>query len=215
MTRNPMTPTEKATRATAQDVTKRSDLVFSRREVADFAGVSLQTVDKAIEQRVLPKRRAQKETVISEDGLAVMVVLSHAKLDLPVKVKQRVGKWIVTERPFAKKKAPPLRLSEVLMITLPEPVRQVIAEAEAYVVDRGRFVATDPHIFGGQPVIAGTRIPVHTIAERLEAGDTLDTLAEDYPHVERRALEIAARYARTHPRRGRPVKPWRDSPSRA
>jgi hypothetical protein len=60
-----------------------ASFTFSRREVAEFAGVSLQAVDKAIEQRVVAKRRVHAETLISEDGLAVMVMLGYAKLDLP------------------------------------------------------------------------------------------------------------------------------------
>src|SRR5919109_4625672 len=188
-----------------------SGLKFSRREVAEFAGCSLQAIDKAIEQRVVPKRRGKTETLIGEDGLAVMLMLTHTKLDLPVKTKQLVRQWLAESRPFAKKGEQTLELSEVLVVRVPEPVKEIVAEAEAYAADRDRFITSDPHVFGGQPVIAGTRIPVHTVAERLDAGDTLEVLAEDYPHVEPRALEVAARYAKTHPRRGRPAKPWRDA----
>jgi uncharacterized protein (DUF433 family) len=191
-----------------------SGFTFSRREVAEFAGCSLQAIDKAIEQRVVPKRRKRAETVIGEDGLAVMVMLGYAKLDLPVKAKQLVRQWISEERPFAKSGEQVLKLSEVIVLRLPEPAREVVAEAETYAADRDRLIMSDPRIFGGQPVIAGTRIPVHTVAERLDAGDTIGVLAEDYPHVDPRAFEIAARYSRTHPRRGRPVKPWRDTASR-
>jgi uncharacterized protein (DUF433 family) len=191
-----------------------SGLTFSRREVAEFAGCSLQAIDKAIEQRVVPKRRAKSETVIGEDGLAVMLMLAHTKLDLPVKTKQFVRQWLAESRPFAKKGEQMLELSEVLVVRVPEPVKTIVAEAAAYAADRNRFITSDPNVFGGQPIIAGTRIPVHTVAERLEAGDTLEVLAEDYPHVEPRALEVAARYARTHPRRGRPVKPWRNAAAR-
>lgn len=191
-----------------------SGSTFSRREVAEFAGCSLQAIDKAIEQRVVLKLRKHDETVIGEDGLAVMVLLGCAKLDLPVKAKQLVRQWIAVERPFAKSGERVLRLSDVIVLRVPESAREVVAQAETYAADRERFIASDPHIFGGQPVIAGTRIPVHTVAERLDAGDTIDVLAEDYPHVDPHAFQVAARYARTHPRRGRPVKPWGDGATR-
>lgn len=141
-------------------------------------------------------------------------MLGYAKLELPVRTKQLVRHWLAETRPFAKKGEQTLKLSEVLVVRVPEAVKEVVVEAEAYAADRDRLIASDPHVFGGQPVIAGTRIPVHTVAERLEAGDTLDVLAEDYPHVEPRALEVAARYAKTHPRRGRPLKSWRDAAPR-
>src|SRR5919204_869492 len=172
-----------------------SGLTFSRREVAEFAGCSLQAIDKAIEQRVVPKRRTKTETVIGEDGLAVMLMLEHTKLALPVKTKQRLRQWLAESRPFAKKGEQTLELSEVLLVRVPEPVKEAVAAAEAYAADRERFIRSDPHVFGGQPVIAGTRIPVHTVAERLEAGDTFEVLAEDYPHVERRGLAGGAPHA--------------------
>src|ERR687884_156221 len=75
-----------------------SGLTFSRREVAEFAGCSLQALDKAIEQRVVPKRRRSAETVIGEDGLAMMLMLAHTKLDLPVKTKQFVRQWLAESR---------------------------------------------------------------------------------------------------------------------
>jgi uncharacterized protein (DUF433 family) len=131
-----------------------------------------------------------------------------------VKAKQLVRQWISEERPFARSGEQMLKLSEVIVLRLPDPAREIVAEAEAYAADRDRLIVSDPHIFGGQPVIAGTRIPVHTVAERLDSGDTIDVLAEDYPHVDTRAFEVAVRYARTHPRRGRPVKPWRDGATR-
>jgi uncharacterized protein (DUF433 family) len=107
-----------------------------------------------------------------------------------------------------------LELSDVIVLRVPEPAREIVAEAETYAADRDRFIESNPHIFGGQPVIAGTRIPVHTVAQRLDFGETVDMLAEDYQHVEPRAFEVAARYARMHPRRGRPAKRWREAATR-
>jgi len=198
-------------RVREQGETPRSG--FSRREVAEFAGCSLSAIDKAIEQRVVPKRKDHGETVIGEDGLAVMVMLCHAQLDLPVKAKHLVRDWISNDRPFAGARRN-LELSDVVVLRVPESAREIVAEAAAYARDRDRLIVSDPDIFGGQPVIAGTRIPVHTLAERLEGGDSIDMLAEDFPHVDRRAFQIAGRYARTHPRRGRPAKPWLSPASR-
>jgi uncharacterized protein (DUF433 family) len=35
---------------------------------------------------------------------------------------------------------------------------------------------------GGGPVITGTRVPVRTIASRIEMGETHEVLRKDYPH---------------------------------
>lgn len=58
-----------------------------------------------------------------------------------------------------------------------------------------RLVAIDPRLNFGKPCISGTDIPTSIIAERFEAGDTLDDLAVDYgrPKIE---IEEAVRYER-------------------
>ncbi len=38
---------------------------------------------------------------------------------------------------------------------------------------------------GGTPVIAGTRVPVRTLIEYLEAGDTINDFLEGFPSVDR------------------------------
>lgn len=65
-------------------------------------------------------------------------------------------------------------------------------------------VEVDPEVRGGEPVFRGTRIPVHAIARKLELGSTQEELYEDHPRLKKGDLEIARRYARLYPRRGRP-----------
>src|ERR1035441_5874686 len=76
---------------------------------------------------------------------------------------------------------------------------------------RAGAVEADPSIRGGEPVIRSTRLGVRAVAQRLDHGDTIGTLAEDYPHIPAEAFLTAYTYARAHPRRGRPAKPWRGS----
>lgn len=38
---------------------------------------------------------------------------------------------------------------------------------------------------GGTPVFAGTRVPVRTLIEYLEAGDTINDFLEGFPSVDR------------------------------
>lgn len=48
---------------------------------------------------------------------------------------------------------------------------------------------------GGTPVFTGTRVPVQTLIEYLEAGDSLDEFLDDFPSVSREhaiaVLELA------------------------
>jgi uncharacterized protein (DUF433 family) len=40
-------------------------------------------------------------------------------------------------------------------------------------------------ILGGTPVFAGTRVPIQTLFDYLEEGDTLDEFLDDFPAVSR------------------------------
>ena len=44
-------------------------------------------------------------------------------------------------------------------------------------------IQVDPQIQGGTPVFRGTRVPVKTLFDYLEAGDTLAMFCEDFPSV--------------------------------
>ncbi len=55
-------------------------------------------------------------------------------------------------------------------------------------------VHSDPEIMGGTPVFVGTRVPVKSLYDYLEAGDSLDEFLESFPSVSREqavaALEL-------------------------
>jgi uncharacterized protein (DUF433 family) len=49
-------------------------------------------------------------------------------------------------------------------------------------------------ILGGTPVFAGTRVPVQTLFDYLEEGDSLDEFLDDFPSVSReRAVQVLER----------------------
>lgn len=59
----------------------------------------------------------------------------------------------------------------------------------------GAFITADPAIMMGKPVIAGTRITVELVLERLGAGSTIEQLLQDYPHLTREGIQAALSYA--------------------
>ena len=44
-------------------------------------------------------------------------------------------------------------------------------------------IVTDPQIMGGTPVFRGTRVPVQTLLDYLEAGDTITDFLKGFPTV--------------------------------
>jgi uncharacterized protein (DUF433 family) len=47
------------------------------------------------------------------------------------------------------------------------------------------LIVSDPDLLSGIPVFAGTRVPVKTLTDYLEAGDTIDDFLTDFPTVAR------------------------------
>ncbi|BFU91670.1 MAG: hypothetical protein NTAFB01_28570 [Nitrospira sp.] len=47
------------------------------------------------------------------------------------------------------------------------------------------LITTSPEVLGGTPVFAGTRVPVQTLIEYLEGGETIDDFLEGFPTVTR------------------------------
>ncbi len=47
------------------------------------------------------------------------------------------------------------------------------------------FYHIDPEILGGTPVFKGTRVPVQSLFDHLEAGDSIDDFLEGFPSVKR------------------------------
>ncbi|HEX8128893.1 MAG TPA: DUF433 domain-containing protein [Pyrinomonadaceae bacterium] len=55
-------------------------------------------------------------------------------------------------------------------------------------------------ILGGTPVFAGTRVPVQTLFDYLEGGDSLDEFLDDFPAVSREhAIKVLAKMKDPHP----------------
>jgi uncharacterized protein (DUF433 family) len=61
---------------------------------------------------------------------------------------------------------------------------------------RESVIVSDPEILGGTPCFRGTRVPVVTLIEYLEAGDTLDEFLDNFPSVTREAAIAALEEAK-------------------
>ena len=54
-----------------------------------------------------------------------------------------------------------------------------------------KHIVSDPSIMMGKPIIAGTRITVELVLEKLTAGETMDQILEAYPRLSRDAIHEA------------------------
>jgi len=54
-----------------------------------------------------------------------------------------------------------------------------------------KSINIDPEIMGGTPVFTGTRVPIQTLFDYLEGGDSLEEFLEGFPSVDReKAIEV-------------------------
>lgn len=60
------------------------------------------------------------------------------------------------------------------------------------------LIQRSDEILGGTPVFAGTRVPVQTLFDYIEEGDTLDEFLDDFPAVSREhAVKVLERMKET------------------
>lgn len=78
----------------------------------------------------------------------------------------------------------------VVMWTLLDWSRQAFMEKPSVIV-------SDPEILGGTPCFRGTRVPVDSLIDYLEAGDTLDEFLDNFPSVTKEAAIAALEEAKT------------------
>ncbi len=59
----------------------------------------------------------------------------------------------------------------------------------------GKLIVSDPGVMMGKPVIAGTRITVELILEKLAAGETVEQILEAHPRLTGEAIQAALAFA--------------------
>ncbi len=74
--------------------------------------------------------------------------------------------------------------------------------AKFVMTSTSRLIHSDPDILGGTPVFVGTRVPMKTLLDYLEAGDSLEVFLDHFPSVRREqaigVLELAKEILTTY-----------------
>jgi uncharacterized protein (DUF433 family) len=184
------------------------------KEAAHLAGVPKRRIEKDCEEGIVPRRNLKlwmrERSAAHVPMHAVVYSCAMHSLDglkMEKKSKRRVWKFLRsrTEANFGS-----LELSPGLMFNLDPVVAEAWKRTCVYLETRHEHLAVDPEIFGGEPILKGTRITCQSVLGRIDGGETLEELVEDYPEISKEAFEAALIYARAHPPRGRPSagKPW-------
>ena len=57
------------------------------------------------------------------------------------------------------------------------------------------LIVSDPNVLMGKPVIAGTRLSVELILQKLSAGETIEQLLQAHPRLTRESVSAALDFA--------------------
>lgn len=58
-----------------------------------------------------------------------------------------------------------------------------------------KLIVSDPAVMMGKPAIAGTRITVELILDKLAAGETIEQILDAHPRITREAIQAALAFA--------------------
>jgi uncharacterized protein (DUF433 family) len=181
-------------------------VLLTPNEVAALAETSKTIVEKALEQKILgaPRGARGDRRLLPLHAVALAATAKILGRRLSVSDKKRVAREIASMSPAALKTAE-IEVAPSILVRIGALTREAVDRAERYAAARDVYIEMAEGVKGGRPVIKGTRLTVSAIYGRLSSGDTLDTLAEDYPEIPREAFEAAFLYGKTHPRVGRPT----------
>ncbi|HEX9836458.1 MAG TPA: DUF433 domain-containing protein [Alphaproteobacteria bacterium] len=190
---------------------------LTQNEVAVLCDVAPRAVRKAIEERVLSVGEARLPTLkrtlrkaLGIDAVKYIAVMREVDWPMPIEGKVRIAKWLSATAP--ENIGGHLVLDGPLTLDakiLAPKIKEAIKRAERYRRARRRWLVSDAGIMGGTPGIKGTRMTVYSVLGRINAGETLDAIAEENPDIPREALWAAVIFAKANPMRGRPSgRPW-------
>ena len=63
---------------------------------------------------------------------------------------------------------------------------------------KSNIIQSSKDILGGTPVFSGTRVPVQTLIDYLEGGDTVNDFLHDFPSVNRKQVIKVLEYVKTN-----------------
>ena len=58
-----------------------------------------------------------------------------------------------------------------------------------------KYIEKNPNICGGKPIFKGTRIPIYIVLDLLSVGESIDSILNNYPQLNRKAILEAIKYA--------------------
>lgn len=93
------------------------------------------------------------------------------------------------------------KMSGVPSDRLRRPIDRSMCGEEGRPPFAGAYIESRVDISGGEPVIRKTRITCRSILGRVDGGDTIEEICDEYRTIPREAFEAALAYARMNPQK--------------
>lgn len=190
----------------------RTNSGLSPREAAFATGLSEKTINQAIDRAEVGApghARSGGERLLGFSDLLYLRLRGDVGRLLSAEGKRRLRQQLAH---VVRERQRPAAVSIGMVDVQVEPEMRALEEKVTRIEEARTFVVTDPEVRAGEPVVRGTRIPVHALADLASQGADHEELLEDYPVLTRESLDAALLYARMYPRRGRPRRaPWKDA----
>ena len=184
-------------------------------EAAELSGVSQRSIEKAAEEGIVTKKILKGPLRPVQAAHVPLQIVPYASVmkrvqgvSMDIKTKKRLFRRI---KEFGEELGASFEPVPGLTLSVGTLAGDEWSRARFYVEARTAYLESRKEVFGGEPVIKGTRITCRSVLGKLQGGETINDLIADYPGIPQEAFEVAVTYAKTHPRRGRPStgKPWR------
>jgi uncharacterized protein (DUF433 family) len=168
-------------------------------EAASVTGVPLKQVHRIIDAGLLTGRiethRGSRRIIGS--GLVGLKLAYMTADTLTMEARRRIIGRVLAD-------PTPRTVSDQLVTVEVQPIEAEVAQGLDALEKAKSMVSNDKGIMGGTPCVAGTRVPVHDIADMLANGDDPAAILAAYPQLGPEQLELASIYTAAYPRRGRP-----------
>jgi uncharacterized protein (DUF433 family) len=174
-------------------------MLMTANEAASVTGVPLRQVHRIIDAGLLKGavRRRRNARLLKRSAL-IGLKLAHETANVLTPESRRGVVAALIRRP----RQPVVRADAVVVDA--RPAGKAVRSGLDELTKARRLVSTTPDVLRGTPVLKGTRIPVHDIADMLTNGDNPAAVVKAYPQLDKGRIRLAAVYALAYPRRGRP-----------
>jgi uncharacterized protein (DUF433 family) len=185
-------------------------MAYTPQEVAAMSGAPLSVIQKAVTTGRIPARTDRRTRRRRLDDAALLAFALIQALPQEVHVSPADAYRLINQSELSPMDMTgDLIIGDLVRIDAGKALGPARQRMRLY--ERARdLIVSDPDIMGGTPVIRGTRITAQAILGRINAGDSIASILEDYPYLDQETVEAAALYAKANPPRGRPAgELWR------